>query len=108
MVMAKNIKPDPGSMWSKLFQTPYPLTVMIFTIVALVGVLLYDWGEFRLGFVLLLYFIVVIGFRLDELHAQLESANRRLERMTALLQQASRRAEDELAEPSDNPDVYRN
>ena len=46
---------------------PYTVTSLIFLAVILLGWRVLDWGERHLGFVLLLYFIVTLGVRLDEI-----------------------------------------
>jgi len=46
---------------------PYTVTSLIFLAVILLGWRVLGWGERHLGFVLLLYFIVTLGVRLDEI-----------------------------------------
>lgn len=46
---------------------PYTVTSLIFLAVILLGWRALGWGERHLGFVLLLYFIVALGVRLDEI-----------------------------------------
>lgn len=46
---------------------PYTIASLIFLILAVFGWRVLDWGERQLGFLLLLYFIVTLGIRLDEL-----------------------------------------
>lgn len=50
-----------------LARHPYTVTSLVFFGAILVGWLLLDWGERQLAFVLLLYFIVALGVRLDEI-----------------------------------------
>jgi hypothetical protein len=46
---------------------PYALTGILFLAMVLVGWQELGWGERQLGFVLLIYFIVTLGIRLDEI-----------------------------------------
>ena len=46
---------------------PYTVTSLIFLALILLGWRVLGWGERHLGFVLLLYFIVTLGVRLDEI-----------------------------------------
>lgn len=46
---------------------PYTITSLIFLAVIVLGWQLLDWGERQFGFLLLLYFIVALGIRLDEI-----------------------------------------
>jgi hypothetical protein len=46
---------------------PYTVTSLIFLVVIVVGWQLLGWGERQFGFLLLLYFIVALGIRLDEI-----------------------------------------
>lgn len=46
---------------------PYTITSVIFLVLAVFGWRVLDWGERQLGFLLLLYFIVTLGIRLDEI-----------------------------------------
>jgi hypothetical protein len=46
---------------------PYTVTSLIFLVVIVLGWRSLGWGERHLGFVLLLYFIVTLGVRLDEI-----------------------------------------
>jgi hypothetical protein len=46
---------------------PYTVTSLIFLVMILLGWQVLNWGERHLEFVLLLYFIVTLGIRLDEI-----------------------------------------
>jgi hypothetical protein len=46
---------------------PYTIASAIFLVLALFGWRVLDWGERQLGFLLLLYFILTLGIRLDEI-----------------------------------------
>lgn len=50
-----------------LARHPYTVTSLVFFGAILVGWLALGWGERQLAFVLLLYFIVALGVRLDEI-----------------------------------------
>jgi hypothetical protein len=49
------------------FQRPYLSTGAVFLIVSIIGAWRLSWGEQQFGFLLLLYFIVALGIRLDEI-----------------------------------------
>jgi hypothetical protein len=98
---------------------PYTTTSAIFMILALFGWRVLDWGERQLGFLLLLYFIMTLGIRLDEisraiggnprplgrepdsLAAQLREIRRDLRHIQAALDKLPRRDDgpDERLEP---------
>jgi hypothetical protein len=46
---------------------PYTIGSAIFLALAVFGWRVLDWGERQLGFLLLLYFIMTLGIRLDEI-----------------------------------------
>jgi hypothetical protein len=46
---------------------PYSLTGLLFLAMVLFGGTALGWGERQLGFLLLIYFIVALGIRLDEI-----------------------------------------
>jgi hypothetical protein len=46
---------------------PYTITSVVFMILAVFGWRVLDWGERHLGFLLLLYFILTLGIRLDDI-----------------------------------------
>jgi len=46
---------------------PYGITSIVFIIIVLLGWRMLGWGERQLGFLLLLYFIVALGIRLDDI-----------------------------------------
>ncbi|MCU0584871.1 MAG: hypothetical protein MUC46_02215 [Desulfobacterales bacterium] len=46
---------------------PYTLTGLLFLAMVLVGWRELGWGERQLGFLLLIYFIVALGIRLDDI-----------------------------------------
>lgn len=50
-----------------LSRHPYTITSAVFMILAVFGWRALDWGERQLGFLLLLYFIMALGIRLDEI-----------------------------------------
>ncbi|RLB96853.1 MAG: hypothetical protein DRH76_06265 [Deltaproteobacteria bacterium] len=50
----------------------------LFVALGIGGVLFFGWGELRLAFLLLIYFLLIIGFRLDDISRQLASIDRRL------------------------------
>ena len=46
---------------------PYIVSSLIFLAMVILGWRVFGWGERQLGFILLLYFIVTLGIRLDEI-----------------------------------------
>ena len=56
---------------------PYTLTGLLFLAMVLLGWTALGWGERQLGFLLLIYFIVTLGIRLDEISRTLGSSNLR-------------------------------
>lgn len=56
---------------------PYTLTGLLFLAMVLVGWRELGWGERQLGFLLLIYFIVALGIRLDEITRSLGGHGRR-------------------------------
>ncbi len=50
-----------------LFRNPYSSTSLVFLVLAILGWGLLGWGEREFGFLLLLYFIISLGIRLDEI-----------------------------------------
>lgn len=50
----------------------------LFVALGIAGVLFFGWRELRLAFLLLIYFLLIIGFRLDEISRQLAAIDRRL------------------------------
>jgi hypothetical protein len=46
---------------------PYGITSIVFMIIVLFGWRMLGWGERNLGFLLLLYLIIALGIRLDEI-----------------------------------------
>ena len=60
---------------------PYPNLALlggIFCGIALAGVVFLGWGELRLAFLLLVYCLLAIGFRLDQIVQLLDRIERRL------------------------------
>jgi hypothetical protein len=53
---------------------PYSLTGLLFLAMVLLGWTALGWGERQLGFLLLIYFIVTLGIRLDEISRTLGSS----------------------------------
>ena len=53
---------------------PYTLTGLLFLAMVLLGWTALGWGERQLGFLLLIYFIVTLGIRLDEISRTLGSS----------------------------------
>ncbi len=52
-------------------KNPYSLTTAIFVIIAIIGAWFLDWRDENFAFILLLYFIVTLGIKLDEIAGQI-------------------------------------
>ena len=57
---------------------PYTLTSLLFLAMVLLGWTALGWGERQLGFLLLIYFIVALGIRLDEISRTLGAGSANL------------------------------
>jgi hypothetical protein len=80
---------------------PYLVTSAVFLAVAALGVWRLYWGESQFAFLLLLYFIVILGIRLDELNKQLKLTNQLL--MRYLKRDQARPPTADSAPPADQP-----
>ena len=52
-------------------KNPYSLTTAIFVIIAIIGAWLLNWRDENFAFILLLYFIITLGIKLDEIAGQI-------------------------------------
>ena len=66
------------------FKDPYIVSALVLLASAWMGAWIWGWGPLVFGFFLLLYFIVALGIRLDEISAQMRETGRRLDRFLAL------------------------
>lgn len=57
-------------------KNPYSLTTAIFVIIALIGAYFLGWRDENFAFILLLYFIVTLGIKLDEIAGQIGMPSR--------------------------------
>jgi hypothetical protein len=57
---------------------PYLLTSIFFIVIFVSGSIMLEWRNISFAFLLLLYFIVIIGIRLDDISKQLDKTNDRL------------------------------
>jgi hypothetical protein len=96
-----------------LARHPYAVTSMIFMVLAVFGWRVLDWGERQFGFLLLLYFIMTLGIRLDEISRAIggsQPAGREPESVSAQLREIRltlRRIQaslDKLPRRDDGPD----
>jgi len=60
------------------FQKIYTVTTAVFVGIACGGMMFLDWGEVRLAFLLLIYCLLLLAYRLDEVVRQLASIDGRL------------------------------
>jgi hypothetical protein len=56
-----------------IFDRPYIVAGIIFLAMAIIGEGLYDWWQDELELLLILYFIAIVGIRLDEISRKLGS-----------------------------------
>lgn len=61
---------------------PYTITSLVFLFIVLIGHFLLHWQEDNYGFLLLIYFIVTLGIRLDDISKQLGSTHKRATQFT--------------------------
>lgn len=66
------------------FKDPYFVSALLLFIAAWLGAWFWGWGPLVFGFFLLLYFIVALGIRLDEISGQMRETGRRLDRFLAI------------------------
>ena len=71
----------------KRIANPYLIVSLLFLTIVFAGVRFWDWEQKELGFALLLYFVVVLGVRLDEITHQLMEVNENCRRLLAALNQ---------------------
>jgi len=57
---------------------PYLLTSLFFIVVFAIGAIFLEWRNISFAFLLLLYCIVIIGIRLDDISKQIGKTNDRL------------------------------
>ncbi len=50
---------------------PYAATSIVFLVVFIIGIVWFGWGQFALAYFVLLYCIVIIGIKLDDITGQL-------------------------------------
>lgn len=65
-------------------KNPYVLTAFIFVVILFVGRKFFHWGEISSAFVLLFFFLVTIGIRLDDIVKRISTTNDRLDRLLKL------------------------
>lgn len=65
-------------------KNPYVLTAFIFVIILFVGRKFFHWGEISSAFVLLFFFLVTIGIRLDDIVKRIGATNDRLDSLLKL------------------------
>ncbi len=61
----------------KLSEHPYSVTSIIFLLILFIGAFFLYWREDQFAFLLLIYFLVTIGIRLDDISKQLGSGHNR-------------------------------
>jgi hypothetical protein len=64
-------------MYKSIMKHPYSFTGIIFLIIVCIGGWFLDWREENFAYLLLLYFIVTLGIRLDDISKQIGSNHSR-------------------------------
>jgi len=72
----------------KRIVNPYLIVSLLFLVIIFLGIRFWNWEQRELGFALLLYFVVLLGVRLDEITHQLIEVNENCRRLLAALKQA--------------------
>lgn len=80
---------------------PYLVTAFIFAIILFAGRWLWRWGDMESAFLLLFFFLVTIGIRLDEIVKKIGATNERLDRLLKKNDYCS--SSVQLTPPSDLP-----
>jgi hypothetical protein len=73
-------------MKSQLLKDPYVISAAVMLVAAWLAARAWGWGGLVFAFFLLLYFIVALGIRLDEISRQVQDACQRMDRHQALVQ----------------------
>jgi hypothetical protein len=60
---------------------PYLVTAVIFATILFAGRWFWRWGDMESAFLLLFFFLVTIGIRLDEIVKKIGATNERLDRL---------------------------
>jgi hypothetical protein len=62
-------------------ENPYLVTSFIFAIILFAGRWFWRWGDMESAFLLLFFFLVTIGIRLDDIVKKIGATNERLDRL---------------------------
>lgn len=62
-------------------ENPYLITAFIFAIILFAGRWFWHWGDMESAFLLLFFFLVTIGIRLDDIAKKIGATNERLDRL---------------------------
>lgn len=62
-------------------ENPYLVTAFIFAIILFAGRWFWRWGDMESAFLLLFFFLVTIGIRLDDIVKKIGATNERLDRL---------------------------
>ncbi len=80
------------------FKRPYLVAALFFLALVVIGGWVWQWRETELSYLVLLYLIVIVGIRLDDISDQLDQIDRRLDTLSARGRQAA--SVDDIHEPS--------
>ena len=88
---------------------PYLVSLLVFSAIFFVGRIYFLWGQMASAFLVLFYFLVLIGIRLDEIVKKINAVNERLEglagnRVCGVAADAASQAEMEVPPPADVAD----
>jgi hypothetical protein len=62
-------------------ESPYLVTAFIFGAILFAGRMFWRWGDMESAFLLLFFFLVTIGIRLDDIVKKIGATNERLDRL---------------------------
>lgn len=82
---------------------PYIVTGVIFIAIIVFGNRLWGWEKFEYGFILLLYLVITLGIRLDDILKHIETTNEKLDRLLEPTETPS----EEVPSPNQDPDISR-
>lgn len=88
----------------RLLKDPYATSALVLMASAWLGAWIWGWGPLVFAYFLLLYFIVALGVRLDEITDQMRENGRRLDRFLAL--EERRYHQSRSANPDNCPSVH--
>jgi hypothetical protein len=88
---------------------PYLVSLLVFSAIFFMGRIYFLWGQMASAFLVLFYFLILIGIRLDEIVKKINAINERLEglagnRGRAVAADTASQGENEVPPPADAAD----